>query len=210
VFRRAAVVVAVSRALADEAMRLGAPSVRVIPNGVEVPAAVEPEAEPPEVLFAGRLSAEKGVLELAAAADGLNLVVAGDGPLRDRLPNALGFVPVSELGKLYGRAALVVCPSRRDGFNMVCAEAMAHGRPVVASAVGGLRELVVDEETGLLVPPGDPVALRAAIDRLLGDPPFRRRLGAAAREHVAGLCAWDRVVDATIAAYEDAAGGGAL
>jgi glycosyltransferase involved in cell wall biosynthesis len=205
VLRRAAVVVAVSQALADEALRLGAPAVRVIPNGVDIPGSVGAEADPPEVLYAGRLSPEKGVLELAEAADGLNLVVAGDGPLRDRLPNALGFVPTAELTRLYDRAAVVVCPSRRDGFNVVCAEAMAHGRPVVASAVGGLLDLVRDEETGLLVPPRDPAALRAAIERLLADPELRLRLGSAARNHVAELCDWGRVVDATIAAYQEAA-----
>jgi glycosyltransferase involved in cell wall biosynthesis len=204
ILRRASVVVAVSQALADEARRLGAPAVQVIPNGVELPAEVSVEAEPPEVLFAGRLSAEKGVLELAEAADGLNLVVAGDGPLRDQLPRTLGFVPAGELHALYDRAALVVCPSRRDGFNMVCAEAMAHGRPVVASAVGGLLDLVIDGETGLLVPPRDPPALRGAIDRLLEDEVLRRRLGSAARQHVAKLCDWDRVSQATVATYETA------
>jgi colanic acid/amylovoran biosynthesis glycosyltransferase len=204
ILRRASVVVAVSKALADEARHLGAPAVRVIPNGIELPAEVAPEAEPAEVLFAGRLSAEKGVLELAEAAEGLNLVVAGDGPLRDHLPQTLGFVRAGELRALYDRAALVVCPSRRDGFNMVCAEAMAHGRPVVASAVGGLLDLVIDGETGLLVQPGDPAALRAAINRLLAERELRRRLGTAAREHVAMLCDWDRAVDATIAAYQDA------
>jgi glycosyltransferase involved in cell wall biosynthesis len=206
VLRRASVVVAVSQALANEARRLGAAAVRVIPNGIELPGSVGAEADPPEILFAGRLAPEKGVLELAEAADGLNLVVAGDGPLREQLPGALGFVPPAELARLYDRAALVVCPSRRDGFNVVCAEAMAHGRPVVASAVGGLLDLVRDEETGLLVPPRDPAALRSAMERLLADPELRRRLGTAARRHVAELCDWGRVVDATIAAYEDAAG----
>jgi glycosyltransferase involved in cell wall biosynthesis len=81
---------------------------------------------------------------------------------------------------------------------------MAHGRAVVASAVGGLRDLVQDGETGLLVPPGDPKALRAAIDRLLGDEDLRRRLGLAAREHVTALCSWERVTDETLAAYEAA------
>jgi colanic acid/amylovoran biosynthesis glycosyltransferase len=204
VLRRAAVVIAVSQALAEEALRLGAPAVRVIPNGIHIPGSVGTEAEPLEVLYAGRLSPEKGILELAEAADGLNLVVAGDGPLRERLPNTLGVVPPAELGRLYDRAAVVVCPSRRDGFNVVCAEAMAHGRPVVASAVGGLLDLVIDGETGLLVPPGDPPALRAAIDRLLEDEVLRRRLGSAARQHVAKLCDWDRVSHATVAAYETA------
>jgi glycosyltransferase involved in cell wall biosynthesis len=113
-------------------------------------------------------------------------------------------VPAAELDRLYGRAAVVVCPSRRDGFNLVCAEAMAHGRPVVASAVGGLLDLVIDGETGIRVPPREPAALRAAIDRLLGDDDLRHRLGAAARDHVARLCDWERIVDATIAVYEEA------
>jgi glycosyltransferase involved in cell wall biosynthesis len=81
---------------------------------------------------------------------------------------------------------------------------MAHGRPVVAGAVGGLLDLVVDGETGLLVPPGDVTALRGALERLLGDEELRRRLGAAGRERAAQLLSWDAVTDATLAAYEQA------
>lgn len=202
--RRADAVVAVSTALAGEARRLGAASARVIPNGVDLPADVPDEADPPEVLFAGRLSPEKGIEDLLAAADGLRLVVAGDGTLRQRIPEALGFVSREQLSRLYGRAAVVACPSRREGFGLVCAEAMAHGRPVVATAVGGLRDLVLHEETGLLVPPRDPAALRAALDRLLDDPALRQRLGAAGRRRVAELCSWERVTDATLAAYREA------
>src|SRR5262249_46201321 len=135
---------------------------------------------------------------------GLPLVVAGDGPLRARVPDALGWVPPSELGRLYARAAVVACPSRREGFGLVCAEAMAHGRPVVASAVGGLRGLVVDGAAGILVPRGDVPALRAALERLLADPALRSRLGEAGRERVRTLLSWDRITDATLRAYEDA------
>ena len=124
----------------------------MIPNGVELPADNWSEASPPEVLFAGRLSPEKGIDELLAASAGLNLVVAGDGPLRSRVPQARGFVSRSELESLYRRAAVVTCPSRREGFGMVCAEAMAYGKPVVASAVGGLLDLVEHERTGLVGP----------------------------------------------------------
>jgi glycosyltransferase involved in cell wall biosynthesis len=201
---RAAVVIAVSESLAAEARELGARDVRVIPNGVDVPSSVGEEADPPEVLFVGRLSAEKGIEDLVAAANGLNLVVVGDGPLRDRVPAALGFVPREEVERRYERAAVVACPSHREGFGLACAEAMAHGRPVVASAVGGLRELVADGETGLLVPPGDRAALRDAVRSLLADPERRRRMGAAGRERIAALCGWDRVVDDTMAAYEAA------
>jgi len=153
------------------------------------------------VLYVGRLSAEKGVDELVAATSGMNLVVAGDGPLRDRIPGALGFVPHDELQPLYARAAVVACPSRREGFGVACLEAMANGRPVVASAVGGLKDLVVDGETGLLVPPRDPKALRTALERLLGDAALRRRLGAVGRERARERFSWGTVTDATVAAY---------
>jgi glycosyltransferase involved in cell wall biosynthesis len=188
--------------LAGEVRGLGANEVRVVPSGVHVPERVGEEAEPPEILFAGRLSPEKGVLELVEAADGIPLVVAGDGPLRDRVPEALGFVPHRELERLYERAAVVACPSYREGFGVVCAEAMAHGRPVVASAVGGLLDLVVDGETGILVPPGDVEALREAFRRLLADQKLRRRLGEAARRRARERFSWESVTEATLAAYE--------
>ena len=204
VLKRARLVICASNALADSARELGAREVRVIPSGVDVPPYVREEAEPPEVLFAGRLSPEKGILELVQAADGMKLVVAGDGPLRDRVPEALGFVPHHALGPLYERAAVVACPSHREGFGVVCAEAMAYGRPVVAGAVGGLLDLVVDGETGLLVPPRDVPALRAALDRLLADPELRRRFGEAARQRAREHFSWRAVTDATVAAYEEA------
>ena len=204
VLRKARLVICPSNALAESARELGAQEVRVIPSGVEVPSSVPDEADPPEVLFAGRLSPEKGILELVEASQGMNLVVAGDGPLRDRVPGALGFVPHDELGPLYERAAVVACPSHREGFGVVCAEAMAYGRPVVAGAVGGLLDLVVDGETGLLVPPRDAGALRTALERLLGDRELRQRLGAAARERIREHFAWPAVTEATIAAYEEA------
>ncbi len=204
ILRRMSVVLAVSNALAGDVRSLGAREVRIVPNGVELPETVGEEAEPPEILFAGRLSREKGILELVGAARGHRLVVAGDGPLRDRVPNTLGWVPPQELASLYARAAVVACPSHREGFGLACAEAMAHGRAVVASDVGGLRDLVVDGETGLLVPPRDAGALRSALGRLLADPELRRRLGTNARERVRELCSWPHVIDATLAAYADA------
>jgi len=202
VLRGARLVIAASTALADSARALGATSVEVIPSGVELPAEIGEEASPAEVLYAGRLSPEKGILELVEAARGLNLVVAGDGPLRDRVPGALGFVPHDELDRLYARAAVVACPSRREGFGVACLEAMAHGRPVVATSVGGLRDLVVDGETGLLVPPGDVSALQRALERLLGDVGLRRALGAAARERARVRFSWDAIAEATVAAYK--------
>jgi glycosyltransferase involved in cell wall biosynthesis len=204
VLGQARLVIAPSRALAEDARRLGAEDVRTIPSGVELPAEVGGEAEPPEILYAGRLSPEKGVRELVAAADGLPLVVVGDGPLRDDVPGALGFLPHDQLEQRYARAAVVACPSHREGFGVVCAEAMAHGRPVVAGDVGGLRDLVVHEGTGLLVRPGDVRALREALSRLLGDADLRRRFGEAGRARIAEHFTWTRFADETLRAYEDA------
>jgi glycosyltransferase involved in cell wall biosynthesis len=201
VLRGARLVIAASTALAESARELGAASVEVIPSGVDVPAEIGEEATPPHILYAGRLSPEKGVEELLSATSGLELVIAGDGPLRDRVPGALGFVPHDELQRLYGRAAVVACPSRREGFGVACLEAMAHGRPVVATNVGGLRDLVVDGETGLLVPARNGEALRNALERLLGDRELRRTLGLAGRERALERFSWDVVTDATLAAY---------
>ena len=204
VLRAARLTICASTALAEEANALGAREVRVIPSGVDIPATVPEPTEPPQILFAGRLSREKGILELVEAARGLPLVIAGDGPLRDQVPEALGMLPHHELGALYGRAAVVACPSHREGFGVVCAEAMAHGRPVVASAVGGLLDLVENCETGLLVPPGDVTALRAALLRLLHDADLRRRLGEAGRKRARERLSWDAATDATLLAYADA------
>ncbi len=204
VLSRARLVIAPSASLAGEARDLGARDVRTIPHGFDLGDGTGEEADPPEILFAGRLSPEKGIRELVTAANGLPLVVAGDGPLRDEVPGALGFVPHDELERLFARAAVVACPSLREGFGVVCAEAMAHARPVVATDVGGLRELVVDGETGLLVPPGDVPALRSAIQCLLGDAELRRRLGEAGRARIAEHFTWKRFTDDTLRAYEDA------
>ena len=204
VVRRARLVICASRALAEDARSLGARDVRVIPNGVDIPPEVRPPQEPPHVLYVGRLSEEKGVLELSEAAAGLALVVVGDGPLRSAFPQATGFVPHAELGPYYERAALVVCPSRREGYGVVAREAMAFGRPVVATSVGGLPDAVEDDVTGLVVPPCDPAALRAALDRLLGDARLRERLGAAGRERAEERLAWSDATAAMLDAYEHA------
>ncbi len=205
ILRRARGVICVSSALADSARALGALDPQVIPNGVELPSEIGVEETPPHVLFAGRLSAEKGVEDLIDAAVGLDVRIVGDGPLRDRVPSATGFVSRSELSQLYARAAVVCGPSRREGFGMVAAEALAHARPVVATRVGGLVDLVMHRETGLLVPPRDPAALRSALDELLADAGLRARLGRTGRDHVGSYCDWDAVTTRLLDVYRAAA-----
>jgi glycosyltransferase involved in cell wall biosynthesis len=120
------------------------------------------------------------------------------------VPQAEGFVPHAELLRRYERAAVVACPSRREGFGVVCAEAMAYGRAVVVTPVGGMRDLVEDDVNGLVVPVGDVDALRAALERLLGDAALRARLGEAARTTALERLSWEAWTRATLAAYEDA------
>jgi glycosyltransferase involved in cell wall biosynthesis len=203
VLRRARLVIAASHALADAALALGAREVRVVPSGVAIPESVAPPEEPPHVLYVGRLSAEKGVLELVEAAAGLPLRVVGDGPLRGEVPSE-GFVAPGALGPWYERAAVVAAPSRREGYGVAAREGMAYGRPVVATAVGGLLDAVEDGVTGLLVPPGDVGALRAALERLLGDAELRARLGAAARQKAQCEFSFAAATASLLTVYEEA------
>lgn len=204
--RRARLVLCPSQALAAAARELGARDVRVVTPGVSLPEVVGEPEEPPHVLFVGRLSEEKGVRELLAATEGTPRVVVGDGPLRREVSEPIGFVPPSALRGYFEAAAVVACPSRREGYGAVAREAMAHGRPVVATAVGGLVDAVEDGVTGSLVPPGDPAALREAIERLLGDPDLRRRYGAAAREKARRELSWERATKDLLAVYRAALG----
>jgi glycosyltransferase involved in cell wall biosynthesis len=204
VLRRTRIVICASNALASNARKLGARDVRVIPSGVDIPESVGDSEEPPHVLYVGRLSEEKGVRDLAQAAAELPLVVVGDGPLRDLLPQAVGFVPHDELGPHYERAAVVVVPSRREGYGVVAREAMAYGRPVVTSGVGGLADAIDDGVTGLVVPPRDVVALRSTLERLLADPGLRARLGGAARRKAQEELGWVAATAETITTYRAA------
>jgi len=196
--RGARLVVAASSYLAREAHVLGACSVEVVPAGVAVPEHVGPPAQPPHVLFAGRLSEEKGILEFLVATEGLSRAVVGDGPLRDRVPEAAGFVPPAEIGAHYQRAAVVCTPSRREGYGMVAREAMAYARPVVATRAGGLADLGAG---AVLV---EPDGLRDAIEGLLQDQAQRELLGKQARETAIASFSTAAASDALVAAYERA------
>jgi glycosyltransferase involved in cell wall biosynthesis len=116
----------------------------------------------------------------------------------DRIPHALA------------AADLVVVPSvvdsrgRVDSTTSTVPEALASGRPLIATAVGGIPELVRDGENGLLVPQKDPAALAAAIERLRGDPDLRERLSHRAREFAVERLGWEATIDALEAAFAGA------
>ena len=114
----------------------------------------------------------------------------------------LGWLPNADVLALYAGADVVVSPSViPDAFSRVVLEAMAAGRAVVATAVGGTPELIEDGESGLLVPRHDPAALAAAIERLLDDPALAARLGAAARRRVQTRFAPEASVERLLALY---------
>ena len=183
-------VIAASRFLAEQ---MG--GAQIVPTPVPIPDHVgEPEAI---CLFAGRLSPEKGIAEFVAATDGLPRIVVGAGPVD--VPESVG--EVSDVGPYYERAAVVVVPSRREGYGMVAREAMAYGRAVVATDVGGLRDAIEDGIDGLLVPPRDVAALRAAVERLLGDGELRALLGATARTKAEREWSTAAAADAVLGVY---------
>jgi glycosyltransferase involved in cell wall biosynthesis len=106
-----------------------------------------------------------------------------------------------DLVNLYNEAAVFACPSVYEPFGIINLEAMACETPVVATRVGGIKEVVVDEETGLLVPPGEPEKLGRAITRILEDPTTAAKMGKAGRRHVLKHFTWDRIAARTLELY---------
>src|SRR5207244_3971512 len=113
-------------------------------------------------------------------------------------------VPVDQVVQLYSHASVFVCPSVYEPFGLINLEAMACGTAVVASAVGGIVEVVEDGKTGILLPPSRPDELAAAIRRLLDDPAEARAMGQAGRRRVVEKFAWASVAERTEAVYADA------
>ena len=193
-------------------------SFEVVHYGIEAGPAPPPLPGAPRLAVVGRLIPIKGhdvlLRALALLRDRLpevTLELAGDGPLEPDLRASvtrLGLEDVvSFLGRVapaapvFERAEVVVVPSFGEGFGMVALEAMERGRPVVASDVGGLREIVEDGRTGLLVPSGDAEALAAAIAELARDPARAADMGAAGRERALVAFSQERCTDRIEAIY---------
>jgi phosphatidylinositol alpha-1,6-mannosyltransferase len=115
----------------------------------------------------------------------------------------LGHVDHSKLPAHYASAHLFVLPSRMENFPLVLLEAMAGGLPVVATAVGGVPEMVVHGETGLLIPPNDPQALAEAINSLLDDPERMEAMGAKGRQRVMERFTWDKVAERMVGYFRE-------
>ncbi|MEU0387306.1 glycogen synthase [Streptomyces chartreusis] len=181
----------------------------------------------PYVLFVGRITRQKGVPHLLRAVRDIDpaaqVVLCAGAPdtpeidqefrelfgelsrVRDGVFWIPRMLPRPEVIQLLTHAALFVCPSVYEPLGIVNLEAMACGTPVVASAVGGIPEVVDDGRTGLLVPAGDgfEAGLARAMDSVLGDPEAARRMGEAGRERAVGEFGWDAVARRTVRLYEE-------
>lgn len=206
-------IVAISGAVRDSLISAGVDPgrIRLIESGADVDRFAEARPDPglraslgvadgiPLVGAAATLDERKGIgylLEAAAslAREGtpLHLVIAGDGPRRDELRAAADRLGVSasflgfhrDMPRLLASLDVLAMPSLTEGLGIAALEGMAAGKPVVASAVGGLKESIVDGETGFLVPARDSAALGDAIGKLVSDPALARRLGSAGQARV--------------------------
>jgi len=203
-FRRADVVLAVSAASGKALGRIyGATGVVVVPNPAPAaPAVALDEREPPTALYLGGFANPvKGGEQLLAALAlpepvELAVVLAGPGELPEQGRELLaarpqlewrGWLEEDEREAALREAAIFVLPSTSEGLPMALLEAMAWGRAIVATAVGGVPDTIAEGEEGLVVPPSDPAALAAALARLAADAGLRGRLGAAARERARRL-----------------------
>lgn len=226
--RRAAVTVVVSEETQREAVELlGLPVSRVVlaPNGRDPqryqPAPGGPVRVPPRLAFVGRLTATKGPERFLDVIEGLRErqievhgVVVGDGPLAARVTARAGPLGVEVLGRrddvaeVLRDADLLVFPGDPEGEGMpgVLIEAGLVGLPVVSTAVSGATTVVDHGVTGLVVPPGDPGALVAAVAELVADPARRAQMGAAGRRRclerftlTASAARWGEVIDDLLA-----------
>ncbi|HEY6745954.1 MAG TPA: glycosyltransferase [Mycobacteriales bacterium] len=237
--RNADRVIATSTDEVAELLRVGAfrDRITVVPCGVDVeqftpdgPAAEK--GDRPQLLCIGRLVPRKGfdtVIRALAAIPDAELVIAG-GPVAEKLdddPEAarlrrlaqrfgvadrlrlIGAVPRPDMPALLRSADVVVCTPWYEPFGIVPLEAMACGVPVVANAVGGFLDTVVDGATGTLVPPRRPDQLAAAVRKLLSEPFWREAYGTAGVDRARSRYSWDRIAAGTLAVYEDLLGRGA-
>jgi glycosyltransferase involved in cell wall biosynthesis len=220
----------VSRDLAgrlQQRLHLPTRKLQVIHNGIPAAAFSRPanaglrgclarESDRPIVLTVARLDAQKGLgylLEAAAQVPEAQFVIAGDGPERASLEaqaSALGLAKRvdflgyrSDTADLLAACDLFVLPSLYEGLPLSVLEAMAAGKPVIATAIGGTDEAITPGQTGLLVPPADPAALGGAIRELLAQPALAQRLALAGRARVQDQFSAGRMVAEVTQVYRD-------
>jgi glycogen(starch) synthase len=199
-------------------------------NGVDRPLLAPASLpDPPHLLCLGRLVPAKGFdvalrafALLANTHAGARFTIAGDGAAREELVILAsdlgigdrvaftGWIDPDDVPRLLNDASVVVMPSRREGLPIVAVQAAFMARPIVATAVGGLPEVVVDGSTGTIVPGEDPAALAGAISSLVSDRSHATAMGARGREHVETVLDWERTVQSYHDVYRELAKGSSL
>jgi glycosyltransferase involved in cell wall biosynthesis len=230
ILRRADAWVAVSSRLRRAIEAVGVPSARLvtIPNGVSTTRFVPRfegqiqgagASDPPQVVFVGRLVKDKGLPVLLQAwttvkeqVPGVTLHIVGDGPLEDEVRTLAHHSGLSECVRFHGHqqavlpflqtASLFVLPSYIEGLSNTLLEAMAAGLPVVATRVSGSEDVIEEGVTGLLVPPGDPIALAEAMTALLKNPARATAMGRNARQRIERSCGLESVVENYLNLYQ--------
>lgn len=218
-------IIAVSQSVKDELVArygLAKEKIHVIPNGVNPEIFCPAESRENLILYVGRQTAHKGLpyllrafAEFSKSHEQYRLMLIGErlegGVDRSlvRLSEALGFrnkveftgrLPEDEVRKIMGQANCLVLPSLAESFGMTVLEAMASETPVVATGIGGIREIVRDGLNGLLVPPADSKALATSLERIVSDMKLRRRLVEEGKKTCKDF-SWDKVAERTLALY---------
>lgn len=207
-------IICISDFVLRDNLRHGIPAAKmcVVPNGVDMPCM--PSRDEGFILSLCRMVRTKGLEFLVQAMQDVEgrLVMAGDGPERERLMRMArklgvkdkidfpGKVSEKEKADLLASCSIFVLPSLFESYGIAAAEAMSYGKPVVATMVGGLPEVVGD--AGILIPPKDSVAIAKAIRQLLEDSTMRGELGRKARER-ASRYSWDEQAAKLASIYED-------
>ena len=226
--KRADLVTSISSHTQQEIRNYSHKPATIIPFGAGFdvgPVGESAEAQPPEILFVGRLVERKGVKYLVDAFLQLSremnvkLYIVGEGPEKQALDEQIqrlriqdkailtGSIPESELRLRYRKCSVFVLPAIVDskgdteGLGVVLIEALLYGKPVIASCIGGIVDIVKDGKTGILVPEKDSRQLAQALKNLLTDPLLRRRLAEDGRQFVQQHFSWDRIIAQLKSAY---------
>jgi len=170
------------------------------------------------ILFVGRPTPQKGMEYLVDAADEIPVqIVFGavgadtkeyEDRMKEKVKTKKNIVWINKLLKeeeyiqLYSSAKVFVCPSIYEPFGIINLEAMACKTPVVASATGGILEVVIPEKTGILVEPANPKQIASAVNRLLKDPSLAKRMGEEGRKRVEEQFSWEHIAQKTKKLYE--------
>ena len=227
IFKNSTITICLTKSDANQVLQLGCPpeKLRIVPNAVDTEFFKPyPNMERDDlVVWTGRFVPEKGLTDLIKAAkivvsinSRVKFLLIGGGPLKSRLFNLIrnfhleknvfliGPVGKEEIAKYLAEASIFVFPSSREGMPKSILEAMSAGKPMIASDIPGINEIVKDGVNGVLVPPKNPEKLASAILTLLEDENLRKKMGKCARNIALERFSWEKILNMLSSVYEEA------